>query len=159
MISRMSYSHPGPPRTLPRRAPLKKSTHADRKKKRLGRADSAPLQEVEDGELRTAAKRAGVEVVQHIAKLYWFGVDQMRVERTVKLSIGVRDKGCGKWTGVVWLWAKTCQSVMARSRCRPRRTPASGQTRSHVKSHAKGPRWRVLRHHVAFQQHSSLQDL
>ena len=100
--------HPAPPR------PPKKSTHADRKKKRLGRADSAPLQEVEDGELRTAAKRAGVEVVQHIAKLYWFGVDQMRVERTVKLSIGVRDKGCGKWTGVVWLWAKTCQRVMAR---------------------------------------------
>ena len=44
---------------------------------------------MEDGELRTAAKRAGVEVVQHIAKLYWLGVDQMRVERTAELSIGV----------------------------------------------------------------------
>ena len=44
---------------------------------------------MEDGELRTAAKRAGVEVVQHIAKLQWLGVDQMRMERTAKLSIGV----------------------------------------------------------------------
>ena len=35
-----------------------------------------------------------MEVVHHIAKLYWFGVDQMRVERTVKLSIyrGARQR-------------------------------------------------------------------
>ena len=90
--------HPAPPR------PPKKSTHADRRKKKLGRADSAPLQEVEDGELRTAAKRAGVEVVQHIAKLCWLVVDQRRAERTAKLSMVVAgcwtSKGCGKWTEV-----------------------------------------------------------
>ena len=45
-----------------------------------------------DGELRTAAKRAGVEVVQHVSKLWWLYVGQMRVERTAELSIG----GC--WT-------------------------------------------------------------
>ena len=75
--------HPAPPR------PPKKSTHADRRKKKLGRADSAPLQEVEDGELLRAAARAGVEVAQHIAKLCWLVVDQMRAERTAELSIGV----------------------------------------------------------------------
>ena len=75
--------HPAPPR------PPKKSTHADRRKKKLGRADSAPLQEVEDGELLRAAARAGVEVAQHIAKLCWLVVDQMGVERTEKLSVVV----------------------------------------------------------------------
>ena len=75
--------HPAPPR------PPKKSTHADREKKKLGRADSAPLQEVEDGELLRAAARAGVEVAQHIAKLCWLVVDQMGVERTEKLSVVV----------------------------------------------------------------------
>ena len=75
--------HPAPPR------PPKKITHADRKKKKLGRADSAPLQEVEDGELLRAAARAGVEVAQHIAKLCWLVVDQMGVERTEKLSVVV----------------------------------------------------------------------
>ena len=74
---------PAPPR------PPKKSTHADRRKKKLGRADSAPLQEVEDGELLRAAARAGVEVAQHIAKLCWLVVDQMGVERTEKLSVVV----------------------------------------------------------------------
>ena len=39
-----------------------------------------------------ACGRAGVEVAQHIAKLWWLYVDQMRVERTAELSIG----GC--WT-------------------------------------------------------------
>ena len=75
--------HPGPPR------PPKKSTHADRKKKRLGRADSEPLSALHDGELRRAAARAGVEVVQHMAKLWWLIVDQMGVERTAELSAGV----------------------------------------------------------------------
>ena len=75
--------HPAPPR------PPKKSTHADQRKQKLGRADSAPLQEVEDGELLRAAARAGVEVAQHIAKLCWLVVDQMRAERTAELSIGV----------------------------------------------------------------------
>ena len=85
----MSYSHPGPPRTLPRRAPLKKVLTLIGEKKKLGRADSAPLQEAEDGELLGAAARAGVEVAQHIAKFCWLVVDQMGVERTVKLSIVV----------------------------------------------------------------------
>ena len=82
--------HPAPPR------PPKKSTHADREKKKLGRADSAPLQEVEDGELLRAAARAGVEVAQHIAKLFWFVVDQMRAERTAKLSIVVARQSVRK---------------------------------------------------------------
>ena len=47
---------------------------------------------LQDGELRRPAARAGVEVAQHIAKLWWLYVDQMRVERTAELSIG----GC--WT-------------------------------------------------------------
>ena len=34
------------------------------------------------------AKRAGVEVVQHVSKLWWLYMDQMRVERTAELSIG-----------------------------------------------------------------------
>ena len=42
-----------------------------------------------DDELRTAAKRAGVEVVQHVSKLWWLYVDQMRVEKTAELSVGV----------------------------------------------------------------------
>ena len=85
----MSYSHPGPPAPCPRRAPLKKVLTRIGKKKKLGRADSAPLQEVEDGELLRAAARAGVEVAQHIAKLCWLVVDQMGVERTEKLSVVV----------------------------------------------------------------------
>ena len=44
---------------------------------------------MEDGELLRAAARAGVEVAQHIAKLCWLVVDQMRAERTAELSIGV----------------------------------------------------------------------
>ena len=75
--------HPAPPR------PPKKSTHADRRKKKLGRADSAPLSALQDGELLGATARAGVEVAQHIAKLCWLVVDQMGVERTEKLSVVV----------------------------------------------------------------------
>ena len=90
--------HPAPPR------PPKKSTHADRRKKKLGRADSAPLSALQDGELLGATARAGVEVAQHIAKLCWLVVDQRRAERTAKLSMVVAgcwtSKGCGKWTEV-----------------------------------------------------------
>ena len=75
--------HPAPPR------PPKKSTHADRRKKKLGRVDSAPLSALQDGELLGATARAGVEVAQHIAKLCWLVVDQMGVERTEKLSVVV----------------------------------------------------------------------
>ena len=51
---------------------------------------------MEDGELLRAAARAGVEVVQHIAKLFWFVVDQMRAERTAKLSIVVARQSVRK---------------------------------------------------------------
>ena len=44
---------------------------------------------LQDGELRRAAARAGVEVVQHMSKLRWLYVDQMRVGRTSELSIRV----------------------------------------------------------------------
>ena len=51
---------------------------------------------MEDGELLRAAARAGVEVAQHIAKLFWFVVDQMRAERTAKLSIVVARQSVRK---------------------------------------------------------------
>ena len=37
-----------------------------------------------------------MEVAQHIAKLFWFVVDQMRAERTAKLSIVVARQSVRK---------------------------------------------------------------
>ena len=90
LAAKLFTSGATPPPAPPR--PPKQVLTLIGEKKKLGRADSAPLSALQDGELRRAAARAGVEVAQHIAKLFWFVVDQMRVERTAELSIG----GC--WT-------------------------------------------------------------
>ena len=82
-----------------------------------------------------------MEVVQHIAKLYWFGVDQMRVERTAKLSVGVarqRVRQVDKNSVVVGghlLGRDEKVKVSAKFR-----TPAATQTRIHVKISLGGPR-------------------